>query len=106
MTEAMADELLATDLADYLVRRGVPFRTSHEVIGRLVRLAEERGVALSELDAAAFKAQHEAFEDDVRAVFDWQASVDSRDSDGGTSLRSVSEQLDEAASRIADFEQD
>jgi len=106
MTEAMADELLATDLADYLVKRGVPFRTSHEVIGRLVRLAEERGVALSELDTGDFKAQHEAFEDDVQAVFDWWASVDARDSDGGTSLRSVGKQLDEAAARLADLEQD
>ncbi|HET9948750.1 MAG TPA: argininosuccinate lyase, partial [Longimicrobiales bacterium] len=55
MAAALDDELLATDLADYLVRRGVPFRTSHEVVGRLVRLAEERGARLSELDVAELR---------------------------------------------------
>jgi argininosuccinate lyase len=101
MAEAMASELLATDLADYLVRRGVPFRTSHEVVGRLVKLAEGRGVSLSGLRIGDFQGVHEAFEDDVHKVFDWRASADSRDSDGGTSIRSVQGQLDTAAARLA-----
>ena len=54
MAEVMDVQLLATDLADYLVRRGVPFRTTHEVVGRLVRTAEEKGVALFELGLEAF----------------------------------------------------
>jgi argininosuccinate lyase len=99
MTEAMDAQLLATDLADYLVRRGVPFRTSHEVIGRLVRTAEVRGVALSELSLEDYRAEDESFEDDVFGVFDWRASVDARDADGGTSLRSVEAQLEEARAR-------
>jgi argininosuccinate lyase len=103
MAEAMAAELLATDLADYLVRRGVPFRTSHEIVGRLVRLAEERGVSLSGLRLGDFEDAHEAFEDDVHAVFDWQASADARDSEGGTSLRSVRKQLEAAAARLAEL---
>ena len=49
MLEVMNAQLLATDLADYLVRRGVPFRTTHEVVGRLVRKSEELRVSLSEL---------------------------------------------------------
>jgi len=104
MNDAMAPELLATDLADYLVRRGVPFRTSHEVIGRLVRLAEERGVSLSGLRVGDFKEAHEAFEDDVHQLFDWRASVDSRDSDGGTSLRSVRQQLSHVTGRLAELD--
>jgi argininosuccinate lyase len=103
MTEAMASELLATDLADYLVRRGVPFRTSHEVVGRLVRRAEERDTQLSGLSTEDYRAEHEAFQEDVHEVFDWNASVDSRDSDGGTSLRSVNEQLRIAATRLTDM---
>jgi argininosuccinate lyase len=104
MQNAMASELLATDLADYLVRRGVPFRTSHEVVGRLVRVAEGRGARLSDLTIDDFVEAHEAFEEDVLGHFEWRASVDSRDSDGGTSLRSVRKQLDAAAARLAELE--
>lgn len=100
MREAMDAQLLATDVADYLVRRGVPFRRSHEVVGRLVRTAEERGVALSELSIDDFRAADGAFGEDVRAVFDWRASADRRDVEGGTSERSVRTQLEEARRRL------
>lgn len=101
MRAAMDAQLLATDLADYLVRKGVPFRTTHEVVGHLVRKAETTGVSLSELPIESLQAEHESFEADVSEVFDWVRSADSRDSDGGTSLRAVREQLDEVAGRIA-----
>jgi argininosuccinate lyase len=104
MRAVMDAQLLATDLADYLVRRGVPFRTSHEVVGRLVRRAEARGVALSELGTEDFATEHEAFDDDVLAVFDWEASVDARDTEGGTSLRSVRAQIERARARLAELE--
>jgi argininosuccinate lyase len=100
MAAVMDAQLLATDLADYLVRRGVPFRTSHEVIGRLVRTAEERGVALSSLSLDDFRAADGTFAEDVHEVFDWQASVDARDAAGGTSDRSVRAQLAEARVRL------
>jgi len=100
MLADMDAQLLATDLADYLVRRGVPFRTSHEVIGRLVKKAETQGVALSALDLASLRAEHEAFAADVRSVFDWKASTDARDVAGGTSRRAVREQLALAAERL------
>lgn len=100
MRGVMDAQLLATDLADYLVLRGVPFRRSHEIVGRLVRKAEERGVPLSELDLADFQGESEVFEDDVFGVFDWTASVEAREARGGTSLRSVRVQLEEARSRI------
>ena len=97
---AMDAQLLATDLADYLVRRGVPFRTGHEVIGRLVRRAEERRVPLSELSMEELRAEHEAFGPEVREVFDWEASTNARDTPGGTSRRSVEAQMAEAAERL------
>lgn len=100
MTEVMDAQLLATDLADYLVRRGVPFRSSHEVIGRLVRKAEVQRVALSELSLDDFREEDETFEHDVFDVFDWRASVDARDAAGGTSLRAVEAQLEDARSRM------
>ena len=98
---AMDPQLLATDLADHLVRRGVPFRTSHEVIGRLVRRAEARGVPLSELTLDDFRAEHEMFDADVSDVFDWEASTDARDTAGGTSRRSILRQLEDATARLA-----
>jgi argininosuccinate lyase len=100
MRADMDAQLAATDLADYLVRRGVPFRTSHEVIGRLVRKAEVRAVPLSGLELADLKAEHEAFGADALGVFDWEASTDARDVAGGTSARSIREQLAEAARRL------
>jgi len=104
MLEVMNAQLLATDLADYLVRRGVPFRTTHEVVGRLVRKSEDSGLSLSELPLDAMKAEHEVFEQDVAEVFDWFRSADARDSDGGTSLRAVRDQLQEVATRLAELE--
>lgn len=101
MAEVMDAQLLATDLADYLVRRDVPFRTTHEVVGRLVRRAEKRRVPLSELDLDEFRAEHEAFEEDVFGVFDWVASVDARAAQGGTALGSIDAQLQEAGSQIS-----
>jgi len=100
MREAMDAQLLATDLADYLVRKGVPFRDTHEVVGRLVRIAEQRGVSLATLDLETFSSEHEAFEEDVRDVFDWRASVDARAALGGTGRDAVLEQLSEAKARI------
>ncbi len=100
MEEAVDAPLFATDVADYLVRKGVPFRVTHEVVGRLVRAAERRGVTLSELELADFRAEHAAFADDVVDVFDWRASTDARDAPGGTSRRSVLAQLDEARRRL------
>jgi argininosuccinate lyase len=101
---ALDAQMFATDLADYLVRRGVPFRTSHEVVGRLVRRAEERGVPLSSLDLSELRAEHAAFAPDVRAVFDWEAATDARDTPGGTSRRAVEEQLALAEARVAELE--
>ncbi len=101
MAAVMDAQLLATDLAEYLVRRGVPFRRSHEIVGRLVRRAEEAGVPLSELPLSDFEAEHEAFGADVLDVFDWRASADARDTEGGTSERSVRLQL-ERARRLLD----
>ncbi|MHB1193793.1 MAG: argininosuccinate lyase [Longimicrobiales bacterium] len=101
MRQVMDAQLLATDLADHLVRRGVPFRESHEVIGRLVRRSEEEGVSLSALGAPAFREEHPAFGDDVGELFDWTRSVDSRDSEGGTSRRSVLSQIERARGSLA-----
>ncbi len=93
MAQALVPEMLATDLADYLVRKGVPFRETHHIAGEAVRLAEERGVPLAQLSLADLRQLHPAFEEDVARVWDFQASVEQRDVEGGASRRAVQAQI-------------
>ncbi|MDT8342355.1 MAG: argininosuccinate lyase [Longimicrobiales bacterium] len=100
--QALDTQLLATDLADYLVRAGVPFRRSHEAVGTLVRVAEERGSPLEALEDADFRAAHPAFGADVRAVFDWERSVEARAAAGGTARGAVEAQLERLETALSD----
>ena len=101
LESAIDTQLFATDLADYLVRKGVPFRETHGVVGRLVRLAEEDGIPLNELSIEAMQNEHVAFEEDVAEVFDWERSTEVRDTIGGTSLRAIQEQLEEVSAQLS-----
>lgn len=92
MRAALDESMLATDLAEYLARRGVPFRQAHHIVGGLVKLAETRGVKLSALSLEDFRSASNAFDDDVYGVFDFDASVKSRNVFGGTGA--VREQLE------------
>ncbi|HXF62707.1 MAG TPA: argininosuccinate lyase [Caldilineaceae bacterium] len=98
---ALAPEMLATDLADYLVRKGVPFRESHHLAGAAVRLAEQRGVELAELTVDDLKTLHPAFDEDVAHVWDVEQSVEQRDVEGGTSRRAVLAQIAQLRSWLA-----
>ncbi len=98
LAAALDDAMLATDLADYLVRRGVPFRQSHELVGRAVRRAEALGLPLRELPLAEFQAISEAFESGLYAVFNHRRSVEARDSYGGTATVAVRQQIERARS--------
>jgi argininosuccinate lyase len=94
-------ELLATDMADYLVRKGVPFRESHQVVGKLVRVGEERAEPLSQLPFLLFKNAHPAFEEDVRQLFSFESSVEAREVSGGTARGAVEAQLGLARQALA-----
>ena len=78
-----AGHLVATELADYLVTKGVPFREAHDVAGHLVRVATERGVELAALDLDTLRAAHAAFDADVASWLDPARAVDRRDIVGG-----------------------
>ena len=99
MRAAVTSVMMATDLADYLVLRGVTFRESHAAVGSLVRQAEEARIGLHELPLTAFRAAHAAFGDDALDALSAQASVDRRSVPGGTAVSAVREQL--AAGREA-----
>lgn len=100
--ERLDSQLWATDLADYLVHRGVPFRRSHEAIGRIVRLAEERNAGLQELSVEDYQGIHPAFADDVHELFDWDRSADSRAVPGGTARSAVESQLERARQALSE----
>ena len=96
MRAALSDDLLATDLADYLVRKGMPFRQAHHVIGAAVRLAAQRELSLSQLDLPALQSISGEFAADVAAVFDFRESVAQRNSIGGAAPSAVQEQIAKA----------
>jgi argininosuccinate lyase len=91
---AVADPmLLATDVADYLVNRGVPFRSAHEVVGKAVALCTQRGCDLPQLTLADWRALSPAFEKDVAKCFDLAAAMAARKGIGAPSPKNVAAQL-------------
>lgn len=93
MRAALDPAMLATDLADYLVGQGMPFREAHHVAGRAVRLAAEQGIAISELSLERLRTLSDLFSEDVAAVFDFDESVARRRAAGGTAPDAVREQI-------------
>jgi argininosuccinate lyase len=95
MRNAIDSFMMATDLADYLVSKGIPFRETHAIAGKAVRAAMDasRNVGLDELPLEAYQALCPAFEADVYQVFDPMKSIEKRNSIGGTSLQSVKKQI-------------
>lgn len=92
MLAAIDASMMATDLADYLVNKQVPFREAHAIVGKAVRLAAEKGISLNELTRSAWQSLG-PFEEDVVNVFDPLTSVNRHSAIGGTSIESVKEQL-------------
>lgn len=88
--------LLATDLADYLVQKGVPFRTAHHIVGQVVRKAELLQRPLDALDLETMRQISSHFEDDVMACFDFERSLAARAAYGGTAPEALEQQLSAA----------
>ncbi len=85
--------LLATDLADYLVRKGMPFRQAHHVVGSVVGFAEEAGKPLNRLSLAELQAIDPQFDSDALAVFDLKKAMAARDLIGAPGTKQVVRQL-------------
>ncbi|MBC7811019.1 MAG: argininosuccinate lyase [Burkholderiales bacterium] len=90
---ALSEDMLATDLADYLVRKGLPFRQAHHVVGAAVSASDKQGVTLSQLSLETLRGLSDLFESDVAAVFDFEQSVARRKADGGTAPEAVTAQI-------------
>ena len=90
----------ATDLADYLAQKGVPFRDAHEVVAHAVKLALQRGVDLAQLPAAELRALHPAIGGDAGAALTLESSLQSRATRGGTAPARVLEQIARHRARL------
>jgi argininosuccinate lyase len=101
MRAALDEELLATELADYLVRKGLPFRQAHHVVGGVVRFASANGWKLSQVPLSNLQEISPLFYADVSAVFNFDAAVARRKAPGGTAPEAVRAQIDEARKWLA-----
>jgi len=94
MNDACQDGFLnATDVADYLVRKGMPFRTAHGVSAHSVRLAIEKGCRLEDLSLEEFKSCSELIDSDIFSIIPPEACVNARRTDGGPAEDKVMEQI-------------
>ena len=90
--QAKKGYLAATDVADYLAKKGMPFRRAHEVVGHLVLVCEQRGCDLADLSLDELKAYHPTIGDDVHQVLTLEGSVAARKHVGGTAPERVAEE--------------
>jgi len=102
MKAAIDPAMMATDLADYLVERGVPFREAHHHVGQVVRAAIQKDISLGSLPLEMFQSVVPEFDDSVYQVFDPKLSVARRKSSGGTAPEAVREQITLGIEAIAE----
>jgi argininosuccinate lyase len=98
---ALRGHATATDLADYLAKKGVPFRDAHEVVAGAVRFASERGMDLADLPLDALQRFHAAIDADVYGVLTLAGSLNARNVIGGTAPAQVLAQVARHRTRLA-----
>jgi len=86
--------LLATDLADYLVKKGLPFRQAHHLVGSLVALAEKKKKTLAQLSTAEYRSIDPHFDTDIKEIFDLKKALASRNLPGAPGTAEVKKQLE------------
>jgi len=106
MLSALDLPMLTTDLSDHLVRKGVPFREAHHVAGAVVKMAEQRGCTLDKLSADDLRTLHPLFGDDAAksgpgGMWDYEAAVERRQAQGGTSRAAIAGQIAELRAWLA-----
>ena len=93
-------QITATDLADYLVERKMPFREAHEVVGKIVSLAEKKGVQIFELELEEFQEYSKLIKKDVLNYLDPSKTVLTRTQHGGTSPSQVKKAINKAMKKL------
>jgi len=102
---AMRGYATATDLADYLVKKGLPFRDAHDVVGKLVGVAINQAVDLAELSLATMQAESSLISDDIYAVLTLEGSIRARNHIGGTAPNQVDSAIQRASVRLDALDQ-
>lgn len=95
--------ILATDLADYLVGKNIPFREAHKIVGHIVKDCVKASRVFSSLNLTEYKFYSKAFEKDVFNVFDYSVSIDKKISNGGTSPKDIRKKLDLLKNTLKDL---
>jgi len=95
MKQELFSEMLATDLAEYLVRNGLPFREAHHISGAAVKLSEDQKKPMSDLTFDDLKPLHPLIKEDVVKIWNFENSVESRNTPGGTSKSSIEGQVEQ-----------
>ena len=103
-TQSKKGYLAATDVADYLAKKGLPFRKAHEIVGHLVLLCDKRGCDLDDLTLEDFKSASDLFEADITGALDLESIVAARTTYGGTGNSVVAEQIELGAQKLASDE--
>ena len=103
-TQAKKGYLAATDVADYLAKKGLPFRRAHEIVGHLVLLCDQRGCDLEDLTLDDFKAESDLFESDIVNCLSLRDIAKARLTEGGTGHDAVAAQLSKVKEILADDE--
>ena len=103
--ECAVGHLAATDVADYLAKKGLPFREAHAVVGHLVLTCEKRGCNLDDLPFEAFREASSLFEEDITGALDIPSIVAARTTEGGTAPVAVAEQMEKAKATLATDEE-
>ena len=98
--------LLATDLADYLVKKGVPFREAHHIVGSIVKDAEKYHKSLKDLTFDELQTYSDIFKKDVMVFLNEEHSVNARDSYGGTAKKSVKDQIKLSRKRLKEVQRE
>ncbi|EAQ91364.1 hypothetical protein CHGG_03299 [Chaetomium globosum CBS 148.51] len=94
MAAALDKTMLATDIAEWLVRRGCPFREAHHISGRVVAQSEQQEISMDKLTLEQLQAIDSRFTADIAEAFEYETSVEAKNSKGGTSRSSVLEQIE------------
>ena len=92
--------LFTTDVADYLVRKNVPFRKAHNIVGKIVEYSLKMDMPLDSLSIEEFKEFSNVFEEDVKKIFQWDVALSCRDIEGGTGPNSIKRQIKKAHSLL------
>ena len=87
-------------MADYLAKKGMPFRRAHEVVGHLVLLCDQRGCDLDDLSLEDFKAASDLFDADITQALDLESIVAARTTEGGTGHEAVRAQMEKALAQL------